>query len=183
MQTLGLRRDTYDWSEKGRRSIVAYDADWEKSFENESDQVRHYIGHLVMDIQHVGSTSVPGLHSKPIIDIAVAVSDAEVISQCRGPLCTLCYINRGIMGENGGYLFVKESEPNVITHHLHIVAITDPQWDKYLLFRDALTADITLRERHVGLKKKLQRRYSQDRKGYTTAKSDFIRETLKNINS
>jgi GrpB-like predicted nucleotidyltransferase (UPF0157 family) len=73
---------------------------------------------------------------------------------------------------------VKESAPDVRTHHLHLVAIDDPQWGNYLRFRDMLRADAALRARYAALKKALLEKFSQDRKAYTTAKHEFIRDIL-----
>ena len=168
---IGLRRDTVQ--------IVAYHADWHDLFEQERRVLHQHLKSLVLDIQHVGSTAVPGLDAKPILDIAVAVASVAVIPQCRPPLCGLGYLDRGDMGrDGGGYLFVKEAAPEVRTHHLHLVALDDPQWGNYLRFRDVLRADATLRTRYATLKKALQERFSQDRKAYTAAKHAFIRAIL-----
>ncbi len=104
---------------RGTVQVAAYDPGWPALFEQERRVLHEHIGHLVLDIQHVGSTAVPGLDAKPIIDIAVAVASAAVIPQCRQPLGALGYIDRGDAGQDGGYLFVKESAPEVRTHHLH----------------------------------------------------------------
>ena len=164
--TIGLKRGTV--------RVVAHRAKWRQLFERERRALRERIGHLVVDIQHVGSTAVPGLDAKPIIDIAVAVPYAGAIPQLRQPLCELGYIDRGDAGADGGYIFVKESAPEVRTHHLHVVAIDDPQWRDYLQFRDKLRADETLRTRYTEFKKALQERFAEDRKGYTSAKKGFI---------
>ncbi len=163
---------------KGTVRVVAYDLGWPGLFEQERRVLHEHIGHLVLDIQHVGSTAVPGLDAKPIIDIAVAVASVAVIPQCRQPLGALGYIDQGDAGQDGGYLFVKESTPDVRTHHLHLVAIDDPQWRTYLLLRDRLRTDATLRTGYARLKRALQQQFAQDRKGYTAAKHDFIRGVL-----
>ena len=152
----------------------AHRDEWRQLFERERSALRERIGHLVVDIEHVGSTAVPGLDAKPIIDIAVAVPSAGVIPRLRRPLRELGYIDRGDAGADGGYIFVKESAPDVRTHHLHVVAVDDPQWHDYLLVRDKLRADETLRARYTELKRALQERFAEDRKGYTNAKNDFI---------
>jgi GrpB-like predicted nucleotidyltransferase (UPF0157 family) len=136
------------------------------------------IGHLVLDIQHVGSTAVPGLAAKPIIDIAVAVASLVDVQRCRPLLIALGYLDRGDAGREGGYVFVKERVPEVRTHHLHMVTIDDPQWANYLSFRDRLRADAALRKEYAALKWKLQERFACDRQGYTAAKDAFIRRVL-----
>ena len=124
---------------------------------------------------------MPGLDAKPIIDIAMAVAPSAVIPVCKPELCRLGYIDRGDAGSDGGYLFVKEHAPEVRTHHLHMVAIDDPQWRNYLLFRGTLRADATLRIRYGELKKTLQEQFAEDRKAYTRAKDGFIRGVLAGV--
>lgn len=170
---IGLKRGTVQ--------VIAYRANWHDLFEQERRALHKLLGRYVLDIQYVGSTAVPGLDAKPIIDIAVAVASAAVIPQCRQPLRCLGYIDRGDAGGDGGYLFVKESAPDIRTHHMHIVAIDDPQWYNYLLLRDTLRADETLRTGYARLKRTLQEQFAQDRKGYTDAKDDFIRGLLRQL--
>ncbi len=167
---------------RGTVQVITYQADWHDLFEQERRALHKHIGHLVLDIQHVGSTAVPGLDAKPILDIAVAVASVAVIPQCQPLLCALGYLDRGDAGSDGGYLFVKESAPDLRTHHLHIVARDDPRWGHYLRFRDVLKADETLRTRYANLKKALQEKFSQDRKAYTAAKHAFIRDILQQNN-
>ncbi len=81
---------------------------------------------------------MPGLDAKSIIDIPVAVPSRQVILQLGDPLRGLGYLYRGDAGGDGGHLFVRESAPEVRTHHLHVVEVNDPQWRQSLLFRDML---------------------------------------------
>jgi len=168
--TLGLKRHTV--------RVVAPHAEWHELYKRHRRALLERVGHLVVDVQHVGSTAVPGLDAKPILDIAVAVSSTEVISQLERPLDELGYIYRGDAGANGGRLFVKESAPDVRTHHLHVVDADDPQWREWLLFRDKLRTDEALRARYAALKKDLQERFAEDRRGYTEAKTEFIRRLV-----
>lgn len=168
---------------RGTVQVVSYRADWPDLFERERCVLDQHIGRFVLDIQHVGSTAVPGLDAKPILDMAVAVASVAVIPGCRQPLSSLGYIDRGDGGSDGGYLFVKESAPDVRTHHLHMVAIDDPQWRRYLVFRDLLRADARLRTTDAELKNALQGKFSEDRKAYTAAKQEFIRGILRQHDS
>src|SRR2546425_13015280 len=95
---LGLKRDSVQ--------IVTYHADWHDLFEQERRVLHQHLKPLVLDIQHVGSTAVPGLDAKPILDIAVAVGSVAGVPQCRTALCCLGRPDRGDMGMDGrGYLF------------------------------------------------------------------------------
>jgi GrpB-like predicted nucleotidyltransferase (UPF0157 family) len=123
----------------------------------------------------VGSTAVPDLDAKPILDIALALPSTEDVPRLQRPLGEPGYGYRGDAGGEGGHLFVKESAPAIRTHHLHVVAVDDPQWRERLLVRDKLRADEALRARYAELKKALQERFGEDRRGYTEAKNEFIR--------
>ena len=164
--------------ERGTVRVVPSDDEWPVAFAQERHCLCQHIGHLVLDIQHVGSTAVPGLAAKPIIDIAVAVASPADVQRCRPLLVELGYLDRGDAGREGGYVFVKERAPEVRTHHLHMVTIDDPQWANYLCFRDRLRADAALRKEYAALKWKLQERFAYDRQGYTAAKDAFIRRVL-----
>jgi GrpB-like predicted nucleotidyltransferase (UPF0157 family) len=93
-------------------------------------------------------------------------------------LTAIGYIDRGDQGSAGGYLLVKESEPEVRTVHLHIVEDNDAKWFEYLRFRDALRSDAVLREQYANLKLRLARQYPADREAYTDAKDAFIHKVL-----
>ncbi|MDQ3856374.1 MAG: GrpB family protein [Chloroflexota bacterium] len=149
-----------------------------RALRGERAALQRCIGHLAIEIQHVGSTAVPGLDAKPIIDIAVAVRAVEAIPYIRPLLVELGYIDRGDNGRDGGYLLVKECGAEVRTHHLHIVTVDGPQWHNYLLFRDRLAAGETLRSRYAQLKQELQARFREGRALYTRAKHGFIRAVL-----
>ena len=167
---LGLQRGTI--------RIVTADPAWAIAFAEERQHLHATIGQLVRDIQHVGSTAVPGLDAKPIIDIAVAVASPGVIARCRPLLLALGYQDCGDGGRDGGYLFVKESLSQVRTHHLHIVTCDDPQWANYLQFRNRLRADNALRDAYGALKHRLKDDFAHNRRGYTEAKGPFVRRVL-----
>ena len=170
---LGLQRGTI--------RIVAADPAWATDFAEEHERLHAAIGHLVLDIQHIGSTAVPGLDAKPIIDIAIAVASPSAIEHCRPSLLAMGYQDRGDGGSDGGYLFVKESVSEVRTHHLHIVALDDPQWSNYQQFRDQLRTDDTLRDAYGALKHRLKDDFAHNRRGYTDAKGPFIRRVLGDV--
>jgi GrpB-like predicted nucleotidyltransferase (UPF0157 family) len=163
---------------RGTVRLVPPDAGWPAIFAQERRILCERIGHLVRDIQHVGSTAVPGLDAKPVIDIAVAVTAPRDVARCRAPLVELGYLDRGDTGSDGGYLFVKESAPAGRTHYLHLVTLDDPQWTNDLRFRDRLRADALLRAEYAALKRALQERFAGDLRGYAAAKEAFVRRVL-----
>lgn len=168
---IGLKRHTV--------RVVKHEVEWADVYEYEAFELRKHIGEIVDDIQHVGSTSVPDLPSKPILDIAVAVSSIEVIPTLIDKLTPLGYMDRGDKGNQGGYLLVKESEPDVRFIHMHIVCKDDSQWHHYIHFRDTLRQNKDIRERYANLKKQLVKQYSNDRAAYTMGKANFIKTVLR----
>jgi GrpB-like predicted nucleotidyltransferase (UPF0157 family) len=167
---LGLRRNTVQ--------IVEHRSEWRSAFETEAAELLACVGDIVVDVQHIGSTAIAGVPAKPILDVAIAVAAREAIPTVVERICQRGYIDRGDAGSDGGYLLVKESEPDIRTVHLHIVEVTDSQWVDYLKFRETLRRDPNLRRRYAEVKRTLAGWCSGDRKAYTAGKAAFIREVL-----
>ena len=167
---IGLRRHTV--------RLVDHNPDWADLAARACRQVREAGGALVADVQHVGSTAVPKLCAKPILDLAAAVTALHVLPELVEKLTAIGYIYRGDGADAGGHLFVWESEPDVRTIHLHVVALDDPRWRNYIRFRDLLRQSPSLRTRYAKLKEELRTRFPDDRKSYTDSKHDFIRGVL-----
>ena len=121
--------------------------------------------------------------SKPIIDIAIAVNSREAISSVVKRLPDIGYIDRGDQGASGGYLLVKESEPDVRIFHMHIVEKKDVQWRNYIIFRDCLCRYADTRKEYAQLKRTLAAKFRTDRESYTGGKEQFIRMVLVKINN
>ena len=158
--------------------VVPYDPRWPELFERER-AVLSAVLPAGARIEHVGSTAVPGLAAKPIIDIMVGVSDlAEVETRIHAI-------------ESLGYTYVPKYEAELPerryfrrpsahprTHHLHCVREGGDFWARHLAFRDRLRADAALAERYGSLKRDLADRFRADRRGYAEAKGPFIRDVL-----
>jgi GrpB-like predicted nucleotidyltransferase (UPF0157 family) len=157
--------------------IAPYDPGWVASFENERAALEATIGAWVVDgIHHVGSTAVPGMDAKPIVDILVGVEDLEFSQECFEPLARLDYLYAPYLSEQMHW-FCKP-HPSRRTHHLHLVPVTGPRYADELAFRDRLRGDPDLAEEYTALKRSLAARFRDDRDGYTDAKSEFIRRAL-----
>jgi GrpB-like predicted nucleotidyltransferase (UPF0157 family) len=131
---------------------------------------------VVGDIHHVGSTAVPGLAAKPIIDILVGVEDLESSRACFDSLAVLGYLYAPYRSEEMHW-FCKP-DPRHRTHHLHLVPVGSRRYEEELEFRDRLQANSTIADEYAALKRDLAARFTQDREGYTDAKSEFIRRAL-----
>jgi GrpB-like predicted nucleotidyltransferase (UPF0157 family) len=161
-------------------SIVVsdYNPDWPATFEQERTSLHSALGSLVLTIEHIGSTSVPGLAAKPIIDLQLSVrSLEEARSSCVGPLQALGY---SYMPEYEarlpGELFFRKGLP--WTHHLHILEGDHPRWRRRLLFRDYLRNHPEVVRAYAKLKRDLAVAFDDDISGYRTAKDAFVAATM-----
>ena len=127
-------------------------------------------------IHHVGSTAVPGLEAKPIVDILVGVEDLESSRACFEPLAGLEYLYAPYLSEEMHW-FCKP-DPSRRTHHLHLAPAAGRRYADELAFRDRLRADPDAAEAYAALKRRLTARFRDDRDAYTDAKAEFIRRVL-----
>ena len=163
---------------RGIVELVPYTAEWRRLFEEEKARLQAAIGQYVLDVQHVGSTAIPGLIAKPIIDIGIAVRDFEEARVCIGPIGQLGYEYRGEQRIPRRHYFVK-GDPR--THHIHMNEIGSRDWEDQVLFRDYLIRHPELAEEYAGLKKELARQYPTDREAYLDGKAAFIERVLKMV--
>lgn len=158
--------------------LSAYDRAWPERFEEERAALAEAIGGwIVGGIHHVGSTSVPGLEAKPIIDILAGVRDLEASRECFEPLARLDYLYAPYLPEEMHW-FCKP-HPSRRTHHLHLVPADSQRYADELAFRDRLRADPGAASAYTALKRGLAEKFARDREAYTEAKSDFIRRVLR----
>ena len=136
------------------------------------------LGSAVLGIHHVGSTSVPGLAAKPILDVLVGVPDLEAALDLVTPLERLGY--RFHSGEDtpDRHYFRRWAQPGIRTHHLSLAEPTSEHYLETLAFRDTLRGDRDLAAEYGRLKQNLARDHSGDRKAYLAGKSAFIRKVL-----
>jgi GrpB-like predicted nucleotidyltransferase (UPF0157 family) len=157
--------------------LVAYDPRWPAHFERErallSDAIEPWVAG---GIHHVGSTAVPGLDAKPIVDILVGVEDLAVSRGCFKPLAGLEYLYAPYRVEEMHW-FCKP-HPSRRTHHLHLVPVDSSRFRDELAFRDCLRAHSEIAEEYAELKHELADRFPRDREAYTDAKADFIQRVL-----
>ena len=157
--------------------IAEYDPAWPELYERERDLIGGSLGDLVVAIEHVGSTAVPGLGAKPIIDIMVGVRTLAEGEKCVMPLEGLGYEYRGEAGIPGR-LFFRKFTAGVRTHHLHMVEQGSDYWERTILFRDYLRQHPQEAGDYYELKVRLAEQYGADREGYTEAKTEFVESVL-----
>ncbi|RPI16384.1 MAG: GrpB family protein [Ignavibacteriae bacterium] len=157
--------------------LSLYSKRWVKIYKDEEKLLHEALGGIALDIQHVGSTSIPGLISKPVIDIAVAVKTFSDCDKCIGPLIELGYHYRHGAGVKGGYHFAKGPESNR-THYVHVEELFGKMWYDHILFRNYLRAHSEAMEKYAELKIQLAEKFPADRPAYLEGKSGFITEVV-----
>lgn len=156
--------------------IVDYDPDWPIQFESIRAQVAIATAGMATSIEHVGSTSVPGLAAKPIVDVDVVVPSATEIPEVIGRLAVIGYQHRGDLGIAGREAF--SAPAGTVPHHLYLCVQNSEPLREHLRFREILRSDPPVANRYGQLKRDLATRFSRDRIAYTNAKSQFIRGVL-----
>lgn len=159
-------------------SLISYDATWPRMFEEERGRLERLLAPwLTGSIEHIGSTAVPGLIAKPVIDIMAAVADLASSVDAIPAVAELDYryfpYRPDVM-----HWFCKPS-PERRTHHLHLVPVESARWADRLIFRDYLRETSTAAAEYSSLKKALASKYRLDREAYTDAKSDFVQSVLR----
>jgi GrpB-like predicted nucleotidyltransferase (UPF0157 family) len=163
--------------------IVDYDPHSPARFDAEKALIRRAAGPLLVAIEHVGSTAVPDLAGKPIIDIMAGLDSLTRAGLAVEPLQSIGYV---YMPEFEVLIpdrrfFRKWSQNGArrdISHHLHLAEMSSEFWESHLLFRDYLRTHPDDARRYETLKRELASRYGADRDGYTNAKTDFVTDIL-----
>ncbi|NLD55282.1 MAG: GrpB family protein [Burkholderiaceae bacterium] len=157
--------------------IVPWDPDWPRRFAAERDAVAAALRPwIVGGIEHIGSTAVPGLAAKPVIDIMVPVASLEASAHALAAAATIGYLHDPYKAEVMHWLC--KPSPTVRTHHLHLVPHHSRLWHERLAFRDALRSDSRLRSEYAALKQHLAAQVGHDREAYTDGKTGFIERVL-----
>ncbi len=158
-----------------------HDPRWPAIYAREKDRILKVIADKIVAIEHVGSTAVPGLGAKPIIDILVGVTRLSDAKKCIAPLKSI------------GYEYVPEYEKEIPERryfrkgpegvpnrhfHLHMVEQNGSFWRRHLLFRDYLRSHQDVAQQYCKSKRELSKRYASDREAYTEAKTSFIESVI-----
>jgi GrpB-like predicted nucleotidyltransferase (UPF0157 family) len=163
----------------GQLRLASYAPDWPLLFLAEKAQLCAVLENYILDVQHIGSTSIPGMPAKPILDIGVAVPNFDEAVVCIPLIEQLGYSYRGECGIPRRHYFVK-GDPR--THHLHMLEVTSEEWKNHLLFRDYLRSNSEAAQAYANLKQQLATRFAADREAYQTGKESFIQAVLQQAN-
>ena len=156
--------------------IVPYDSEWPALFNGLGVKFREALGDVALRIDHIGSTAVPGLAAKPIIDIQISVASFQSIDPFRLPLERLGYTFRADNTELTKRYF--REAPGTQRTHIHVRRAGSWAEQFALLFRDYMRTHESDAARYAQLKRQLAEQYGYDRDGYTDAKGPFIWEVM-----
>lgn len=160
-----------------------YDPNWPRLAKDEIARLQALFQSQdwVLDIQHIGSTAIPGLSAKPIIDIYIGARSIQDAQEAIEPIKNLGYQFWDENPNKEKLFFVKGMPPfgSQRTHHIHIVEYKGNYWNARILFRDYMRSHPDEIACYALLKYKLAERFRNDREAYTDAKSDYITSTLK----
>ncbi|MCQ4088399.1 GrpB family protein [Saccharibacillus sp. JS10] len=170
--------------------IEPYNEEWQKAFHTLESILSTKLGALALRIEHVGSTSVPNLAAKPIIDIDVVIESTEQLPQVIEKLNALGYIHEGNLGIKSREAFARKDAyvpyshdgDMKYEHHLYVCDLESSELKKHLKFRDLLREHPSLVEEYSTLKSDLSAAFRNDRQAYTQGKTEFITKVMNTSN-
>lgn len=166
---------------KVRVVIVDYDPEWPRRFEAERHRIMEALRAPGLTVVHVGSTAVPGLGAKPIVDIMVGVRDRAEANRVQKALEMNGYTDVTPQPGDPEWFYCLGWGTRELYHHVHLVVEGSRHWRRQLAFRDYLRAHPHAAEEYHELKKRLTHHYGENRIGYTDAKTEFITGVLEKV--
>ena len=165
--------------------IVPYDCTWPTLYEAEAAKIREGMNGLALRVEHVGSTSVPGLGAKPVIDIQVSVATLETLDSYSVMLAPLGYVHVPLGGFDMVYPFFQRPIGSASTHHVHLCVVGGEQERRHLAFRDYLRSHPSVASLYVELKRSLAAAHDgaalESRERYSLSKTEFISSVLARV--
>ncbi len=163
---------------RGTVALIQHKEEWSKIFEKDKDMLLHILGNSAEDIQHVGSTAIPGISAKPIIDILVGLKDIFEAERFISKLEEKSYEYRPNASTQDRLLFIKGGE-NFRTHHIHVVQYDSNEWNRMIHFRDYLRENPNIAMEYKKLKEELAEKFPNNREAYTKGKEKFVKQIEK----
>lgn len=152
--------------------------EWERAAEETIQTLKSILGSVAVDIQHIGSTSIRTISAKPIIDIAVAVNDYELILSKRDELEKADIVFRFDERPEQLLFVMGNFEKDTRSHHIHVVIYGSDEWNNYINFRDYLNSNTEAAREYEAVKLRLAEQYPDDRIAYTDGKQEVIDRLL-----
>lgn len=158
-------------------SVVPYDDNWPDLFATECTLLQPVLGNVMTQIHHIGSTSVPGLAAKPVIDILLEVNDLNTLDSLNPVMTNAGYTARGENGIPGRRYFTKGGDAR--SHQVHAFTTGDAQLENHLAFRDYLRANSEAAAAYAQIKREAAWASHNDSQRYCALKEDFITHHLR----
>ncbi|HEX8181403.1 MAG TPA: GrpB family protein [Pyrinomonadaceae bacterium] len=156
--------------------VVAHNPQWRDAFEAEAEHVAAALGENVVAIHHIGSTAIPNIYAKPVIDLLVEVRDITEVDVQSSAMKSLGYEVMGEYGITGRRYFRKDNRAGIRTHNIHVFAAGSAEVERHLAFRDYMIAHPEDAQRYSELKRALAQEHPQSMDGYMDGKDGFIKE-------
>lgn len=154
--------------------VVEYDPRWAADFETIAGEIREALGNLVLTVHHVGSTAVPGMAAKPIIDLDVEIADYTVFPAVVETLAKIGYLHEGNLGIPKREAFCYEGKSHLCKHHLYVCPSDSPELRRHLTFRDYLRSHPDAVSEYSRVKQEAAALYPEDIESYIRHKSPCI---------
>ena len=162
--------------------LVAYDERWPQLFEVEVNVLRKNLGTEILDVAHIGSTAIPGLDAKPVLDLMLALPSLRAPASLFTTLCELGHEHRP-RDTVADRLFFAKGPAECRTHNLSACERGSRFWRVHIQFRDRLRPDPSAARAYVELKRELARRFPIDRLAYTNGKEAFVERIIAEVES
>ncbi|AFZ29310.1 protein of unknown function UPF0157 [Gloeocapsa sp. PCC 7428] len=156
--------------------VVPHNPQWQDAFVKEKQHILQALGNNVVAIHHIGSTAIPHIYAKPIIDLLVEVKEIAKADQCNLSMEVLGYEAMGEFGIPSRRYFRKNNAAGVRTHHVHTFEVGNPEVEKHLAFRDYMISHLAYAQQYSDLKRELARKYPHDIDSYMDGKHGFIQQ-------
>ena len=164
--SLGLKRGTVQ--------LESHDKHWDETVVQTIKTLKSILGDDAIDIQHIGSTAISAIKAKPIIDIAVGVTDFDKVMLHNEQLQKEGIFYRGSDVEHQLLYVMGDMKNDIRTHHIHVVKWNGTEWKNYIYFRDYLNSNENAALQYQQLKEEVERKYADDRIAYISGKQDMI---------
>jgi GrpB-like predicted nucleotidyltransferase (UPF0157 family) len=156
--------------------VVPHNPRWRDAFEAEAKRVAVALGGNVAAIHHIGSTAIPNIYAKPVVDLLVEVRDITEVDGQSSAMQSLGYEVMGEYGIPGRRYFRKDTHEGIRTHNIHAFEAGSAEVERHLAFRDYMVAHPADAQRYSELKRRLAEEHPQSMDGYMDGKDGFIKE-------
>ncbi len=156
--------------------MVPHDAKWRQEFQQEAKDISDALGTNVAAVHHIGSTAIPGIHAKPVLDLLLVVQDIGALDEKQARMEAMGYEALGEFGIPGRRYFRRDNPFGERTHQIHAFENGSPQIKRHLAFRDYMIDNPDAAQNYSDLKRELAAKYPDDIESYMDGKDEFIKE-------